>query len=165
MTLPVRTSLPASTTNKKWYVDVSTNGTVWTALMGVTENNINLDDASWQDDSDVDGGGARSQVKTAFGWGGTVTVRRAPTAADATAYDPGQEICRTAAIGKTGPANSIYMRMYEMEAGGPREEAYSGRAGVQWANGGGGMDTPSRATITFQGQGALAQITHPDATP
>lgn len=161
MTLPLRTELVASTTNRKWYIDVSTNGTTWTALMGVTENNINLDDASWVDDSDMDGGGARSQVKMAFGWGGTVTVRRAPTAASGTAYDPGQEICREAAIGKTGPANSIYIRMYEMETAGPRVEAYSGRAGVQWANGGGGMDAPSRATITFQGQGALSEIVHP----
>ena len=165
MTLPIRTELASSFSNRDWYLDVSEDGTTWVALMGVTENGINLDDASWVDDSDMDGGGARSQVKMAFGWGGPVTVRRAPTAASATAYDPGQELCRAAAIGKTGPGNSIYIRMYEMPENGAREEAYSGRAGVQWANGSGGMDAPRRATITFQGQGALSQITHPDATP
>jgi len=163
VTLPVRTELAPSTTNRKWWLDVSPDGTTWTPLMGVTENGINLDDATWTDDSDFDGGGARSQVKTAFGWGGTVTVRRGPTAAAPTAYDPGQELCRAAAIGKTGPANSIFIRMYEMEDNGPREEAYSGRAGVQWANGGGDMAARSTAAITFQGQGALAQISHPDA--
>ncbi len=162
MTLPIRTELAASTTNRKWYVDVSPDGATWTPLMGITENNLAPDDATWQDDSDVDGGGARSQTKSAFAWGGAVTVRRAPTAATPTAYDPGQELCRKAAIGKTGPANSLFVRWYEMEDGGPREEAYSGRAGVQWAAGGGGMDALSRATITFQGQGALSQITHPD---
>ena len=163
MTLPVRTQLAASTTNRKWWLDVSLDGTTWTPVMGLTEFNPNLDDATWQDDSDFDGGGAKSQTKTAFGWAFTGTARRAVTAASTTAYDPGQEMIRTRSIGKTGLANSLFVRCYEMEEGGPRIEAYSGRAGCQWAQNGGGMDALSTAALTLQGQGALAQIAHPDA--
>lgn len=163
MTAPVRNQLGTTTTNRKWYCDVSTNGTTWTALMGMTEFVPNIDDATWQDDSDFDGGGAKSQNKTAFAWSATATVRRAPTQASATAYDPGQEIVRVAAVGKTGVENTIYVRFYEMEPGGPRVEAYSGRAGAQWSPNGGGMDANSTVGITLQGKGALSQITHPDA--
>jgi len=163
VTLPTRTALGATTGNRKWFCDVSPDGTTWTALMGITSFDPDWDNASLQDDSDFDGGGAKSQTKTAFAWSAQATVRRGVTSADATAYDPGQEMVRTTAIGKTGIENSMYIRAYEMEPGGPRVEAYSGRCAVTWKQQGGNMDALSTVQITFTGQGALAQITHPDA--
>lgn len=161
MTAPVRNDLGTSTVTRKWYVDVSSDATTWTAVMGIISFDPNLDDATWDDDSDFDSDGARSQVKTAFGWGTAFDVRRAPTAASATTYDPGQELLRTAAIGKTGLANSRYVRFYEMEPSGPRVEAYQGRVGVGWKQNGGDMAAKSTATVTLQGQGTLSQIAHP----
>jgi len=159
--MPTRTALGATTGNRKWFVDVSPDGTTWTALMGMTNFQPTWDDASLQDDSDFDGGGAKSQTKTAFGWSAQATVRRGVQSATPTTYDPGQEMCRTTAIGKTGLQNSMYIRAYEMEPSGPRVEAYSGRCAVSWAEQGGAMDDLSTVQITFTGQGALSQITHP----
>lgn len=162
MTQPVRNDLGTTTTNRKWYVDVSTDGTTWVAVMGMTEFQPNLDDATMEDDSDFDSGGYRSQTKTASGWGCSFTVRRAPTAAAPTVYDPGQELLRQAAIGTFGVANSRFVRFYEMEPGGPRVEAYQGRAAVQWAPNGGNMAALSTVAVTLQGQGELAEISHPN---
>lgn len=165
MTVPVRTPLGTSTLNRKWYLDVNT-GTVatptWTPVMGMTEFQFNVE-GTLQDDSDFDSEGFRSQVKTAESWSVTCTVARKVTAALATAYDAGQEALRAKSFGTMGVANSINIRFYEMEEGGPREEAYAGLAAVSWSPNGGGMDATSTVGVTLTGQGRLNEIAHPDA--
>lgn len=160
MTLPVRTPLGTSTLNRKWYLDVSDDGgTTWTPVMGMTEFQPNSE-GTLQDDSDFDSEGYRSQVKTAAAWSCTGTVRRAVQVGTPTAYDPGQEMIR-AASDEMGVANTLDVRWYEMEEGGPREEAYQGRAAADWTPNGGSMDALSTAGFTLTGQGRRNAITHP----
>ena len=160
------TPLGPSTTNRKWRVDVDTNGGVgtpsWVPVAGITNIVPNFDNANFEDDSDFDSAGAGSETKTAFSWSLQFTVARKGTAADVTAYDAGQEYLRSKAEFKTGVANSVYIRAYEMEPGGPRVLAYTGRAGVTFQEQGGGNTALSTAQVTLNGQGAAAPIAHPD---
>lgn len=165
MPATTKTPLGASTTNRKWYVDVDTSvsGTSsWVPVLGITNFTPNFDNANLEDDSDFDSGGFQSQTKTAAGWSGTGTVARKVTAADSTAYDPGQEFLRTKSIGKFGPSNSVRVRIYEMEPNGPRVEAYTGTASVSWQEQGGAQSALDTTQFTLTGQGQLAVIAHPD---
>src|SRR5688500_1090875 len=99
--MPATTKVPlgAGTTVRKWYLDVNT-GTfavpVWTGVFGVT----NFKDArnpTMQDDSDMDSEGWKSETKTGDGFALELKVGRKVTAADAEAYDPGQEVLRAKA--------------------------------------------------------------------
>lgn len=163
MTATVKVPLGATTTNRKWYVDVDT-GTLtpeWTGIFGIQEFKDALE-SSLQDDSDFDGEGWKSQTNAANAWMLELKVKRAVQAALATAYDPGQEVLRLAAQ-ETGIANSVHIRWYEMEPSGPRVEAYEGYAAVSWSPDGGGMDALSTVTVTLTGQGKRTDITHPAA--
>jgi hypothetical protein len=165
MPATTKTPLGASTTNRKWYLDVdtSTSGVAsWVPVLGITNRAPNFDNANLEDDSDFDSGGFQSQTKTAAGWAAQATVARKVTAADATAYDPGQEFLRTKSIGKFGPANSVKVRIYEMEPSGPRVEAYFGVAAVSWQEQGGAEQALDTVQFTLTGQGQLAAIAHPD---
>lgn len=165
MTAPARVPLGASTTQRKWYVDVNT-GThavpAWTPVAGITNLDFNPDDANWEDDSDFDSQGFGSDTKSGAKWGATLTLARKSTVADVTEYDAGQEFLRGKAIGKFGVANSVEVRIYEMEPDGPRAEAYFGQAGVQWAPQGGSETALVTVQCTLNGQGELASIDHPD---
>lgn len=158
--------LGATTTNRKWYCDVDSGEGVggapdWVGIFGITEFKDSLEN-TLQDDSDFDGGGWKSETNTANKFGIELKVRRAVQAASATAYDPGQEILRAAAE-ETGIANSVRIRWYEMEPGGPRVEAYMGYVAVGWSPDGGGMDALSTASVKLRGQGERLHITHPTA--
>lgn len=158
----VKAPLGASTTNRKWYLDIDT-GTVtpeWTGVFGIQEFKDGLEN-TLQDDSDFDGEGWKSQTVSANAWMLELKCKRAVQAESATAYDPGQEVLRAAAQ-ETGIANSVHVRWYEMEPGGPRVEAYEGFAAVSWSPDGGGMDALSTVTVTLTGQGKRVEITHPD---
>ncbi len=163
--MPATTKVPlgASTTQRKWFLDVDTDPTgsaTWVGVFGVTEFKFNLE-PNLEDDSDFDSGGFQSETKTAEKWAVETKVARKVTAADPTAYDPGQEFLRVAAIGKMGPANSVHIRFYEMEPGGPRIEAYDGLAAVTWSPEGGEMTALDMVAVTLSGQGQLIAITHP----
>lgn len=160
-TATTKVPLGATTTNRKWYVDVDTGteSAEWTGIFGITEFKDALE-ASLQDDSDFDGEGWKSQTNTANAWSLEFKVKRAVQAASATAYDPGQEELRGAAE-ETGIANSVHVRWYEMEPGGPRVEAYEGFAAVTWSPDGGGMDALSTVSVRLVGQGKRTAITHP----
>jgi hypothetical protein len=165
MPATTKTPLGASTTNRKWYLDVdtSTSGVAtWLPVLGITNFAPNFDNANLEDDSDFDSGGFQSQTKTAAGWAAQATVARKVTAADATAYDAGQEYLRSKSIGKFGPANSVKVRIYEMEPNGPRVEAYFGVAAVSWQEQGGAEQALDTVQFTLTGQGQLAAIAHPD---
>lgn len=163
--MPATTKVPlgASTTVRKWYLDVNTGtfaSPTWVGVFGMTEFKPGIE-PTLQDDSDMDGGGYKSQTKTAEAWSCEFKVKRAVTTASSTAYDPGQEVVRLRAIGKFGPANSIDIRYYEMEPSGPRIEAYRGNAAVSWSPDGGQMDAIDFVSVVLTGQGALSPITHP----
>lgn len=163
--MPASTRVPlgASTTVRKWYLDVNTGTTVapvWTGVFGITDFKANLS-PTWKDTSDFDSGGDKSSTATAREWGVEFKVVRKSTTADPTAYDPGQEALRAKAE-LLGLSNSIEVRYYEMEAGGPRVEAYFGTVGVEWSPEGGAMEDIDGVSVKLMGQGARTAITHPD---
>lgn len=166
MTTPApRVALGASTLNRKWWVDINTGTTaapVWTGVHGINEFKSAIE-PTLQDDSDFDSNGDKSQTVTARAWMLEMKVARKVTASTATAYDPGQEKLRLAAE-ETGVANSVQIRFYEMTTGGPRAEAYTGRAAVSWTPDGGGMDALDMVSIKLSGQGKRLAITHPSPT-
>ena len=158
--LPTRTPLDVTTLNRKWKVDVSDDGgTTWVPIMGLTEFTP-VTEATMQDDSDFDSEGFRSSTKTASAWSCTGTVRRATVDGSPTAYDPGQEMIRTASD-EMGIANVLDARFYELDEGGPRVLAYRGRVATDWTDGGGAMDANSTASFTLTGRGRRLPITHP----
>lgn len=163
MVATTKVPLGATTTNRKWYcdVDTGTESEEWTGIFGIQSFKDMLE-GQLQDDSDFDSDGWMSEVNTANKWGVEIKVKRAVTAADETAYDPGQEVLRAAAA-ETGLANVVHIRFYEMEPGGPRIEAYDGFAAVTWTPDGGDMKATSTVTVKLSGQGKRNPITHPDA--
>lgn len=163
MAATTKTPLGASTTNRKWYVDIDNSATetpAWIALAGITELTPGVE-GSLQDDSDFDGEGWGSQVNTLNAWTLEGKVRRGVMpGATPPVYDPAQEILRLAAA-ETGLANVVHVRWYEMEPDGPRVEAYEGYAAVTWSEDGGGVDAISIVSFTLTGRGKRAAITHP----
>lgn len=164
--MPATTKAPlgASTTVRKWYLDVNTGtfaAPTWTGVFGITDFKP-ARDPDLQDDSDFDSEGYKSKTKTAEEWGVETKVSRKSTLADATAYDPGQEFLRAKSL-EFGASNSVDLRYYEMEPNGPREEAYRGQAAVTWSPDGGKMADLDMVSVKLDGQGKLTPITHPDA--
>lgn len=155
----------ASTVVRKWIVEVDTTPetSATFTMIGATTNVVFKPDAAHlEDDSDMQSAGAGSQTKTAGSASIALTLSRKVTAADATAYDPGQEFLRAAAIGKYGPDNSVSIRIYEFTpGGGPRIEAYTGRFGVDWDPTGGPNTALDMVAVNLFGQGTCAPITHP----
>lgn len=164
MAVTPKVPLGASTTNRKWWVDVDTSdgegAATYIGVYGIQEFKDNVEPTS-QDDSDFDGNGWKSETVTALLGKLEFKVGRKTQKANRQAYDPGQEILRKASR-KTGVGNSVRVRYYEMEPGGPREEAYEVWCGVSWTPDGGGMDATSTASVTLTFQGEPDEITHPD---
>lgn len=163
MPATTKVQLGAATTVRKWYLDVNTGTTsapVWTGVFGITKFQPSLK-PTWTDTSDFDSGGDMSSTATARAWGAVFGIDRKSTASDPTAYDPGQEALRLKAE-EIGLLNSIEVRFYEMEPGGPRIEAYQGTAGVEWSPDGGAMTAIDAVSVTLTGQGRRTIITHPD---
>lgn len=160
-TVTPRAPLGASTNNRKWYLDVYQGSNI-IGVFGITDFK-NLLTGSAQDDSDFDSDGWKSSTNTANAWGAEIKVGRKTLGSNATAYDPGQEILRKAAR-KTGILNRVRVRIYEMEEGGPRVEAYEGSVAVMYSEDGGNMEALSMAAITLTGQGKPIEITHPEGT-
>lgn len=163
MPATTKTPLGAATTARKWYLDVNTGTTtapVWTGVFGITKFQPALK-PTWVDTSDFDSGGDKSQTATARSWSLVFGVARKSQASDPTQYDPGQEALRAIAE-NVGTANSVEVRWYEMEPGGPRVEAYQGTCGVEWSPDGGAEDAADNVTVTLNGQGKRTAITHPD---
>ncbi|AYQ99473.1 major tail protein [Microbacterium phage Johann] len=163
MTATTKAPLGASTTNRKWYVDVypTTEATTPIGVFGIQEFKDNVEPTS-QDDSDFDGNGWKSETVTALLGKLEFKVGRKTLPDDPTSYDPGQEVLRKASR-KTGVGNRVKVRYYEMEPDGPRVEAYEGFASVGWTPDGGGMDATSTAAVVLTFQGEPKEITHPDA--
>lgn len=165
--MPATTKAPlgATTTNRKWYLDVDASATdtpSWIGVFGITEFTPNVE-GSLQDDSDFDGEGWGSQTNTLNNWSNEGKFKRGvkKPVTDPPVYDPGQEILRLAAA-QTGVGNTVHCRWYEMEPNGPRVEAYEGYAAVTYSEDGGGVDALSIASFTLTGQGKRLTIAHPD---
>lgn len=163
MPVPTRAPLGASTTNRKWALDVQDPAVpgVWVPVLGLQESKPRPGEATTQDDSDMDGGGYKSQTVTALTWGFDGKVLRKSRTNQAQAYDPGQEIIRKAAL-QLGSLAVIPFRYYELEPGGPRVEAYQGTAVPTWTPDGGNMESLDTAAISLTGRGLRQAIPHPE---
>ena len=164
--MPSTTKVPlgASTLNRKWQIDVNTGtfaAPVWTGVFGVQEFKPTKS-PTLQDSSDFDSEGWKNSTATALDGGAELKVRRAPTAASPTAYDPGQEVLRIASDG-LGTANSVDIRYYEVTPGGPKVEAYRQSVVVTWEPDGGDMAALDTVSVKLAGQGKRTSITHPDS--
>ena len=165
-----KTPLGGDTLVRKWYLDVN-SGThaapTWVAVNGMLSFQPALN-PGLQDDSDFDSGGYGSSTVTKIEWSLAITVARKETVVSATAYDPGQELLRAAAVGM-GPSNQVEIRWYEMNLNssgvntGPMVEAYQGYAVVSYAPSGGAMDALDEVAITLTGKGQRNVIAHPDS--
>lgn len=157
MAATTKVPLGASTTNRKWYLDVKV-ADQWVGVFGIVEFKDVLE-GSMQDDSDFDSSWL-SEVNTANRWKIEGKVARKTLADTPTSYDPGQEAIRKAAA-KTGVENVIECRWYEMEPGGPRVESYEGLAAVNWSPDGGNTEATSTASFTLSGRGERKEVAHP----
>lgn len=165
MPVPTTAPLGATTSQRKWKLDVDVSATAvpnWVRVMGMTDFTPNPGTVASEDDADYDGAGYGSASAVGLDWGASGTFRRAPGRATPTQYDPGQEFLRLKGR-KTGTANTAHVRFYEYDpvTGSPMVEAYEGYAMVVYANSGGGPRALSTATLTLTGQGELLDITHP----
>ena len=170
MSATPRVILGSDTLARKWWLDKNT-GThavpVWTPVGGISDFKFS-ESKTFQDNSDYDSGGAKSQGTTAYEWSIECKLQRKVTHADPLIHDPGQESIRTGCKRSTGIANVGEFRWYEMnvnDAGtviGPAVEAYTGLAVMQWGNAGGAMDALDTVSVELKGQGAYVDITHPE---
>lgn len=164
MPTPTFPTLGASTLVRKWCIEVNTGTTgapTWKMVGAVNANKFNPDTAHFEDDSDMQSGGAGSQTKTAGNSDVTLTVLR-KVKADGVSYDDAQEFLKGKAINKYGPDNTVTLRIFEFNpAGGPRIDAYVGNFGVGWDYSGGGNTALDAVQLTFVGQGACSVISHP----
>lgn len=165
--MPVTTKVPlgAPTLARKWCVDIigGVDPTfTYTGVFGISEFK-NIGTPTFQDSSDYDGEGYKSQNVTAQEWGAEFKVVRKVTADAPDAYDPGQEIIRLAA-NEMGLGNTIRVRIYEDNgATGPMVEAYEGNVGCSWEPDGGAMDANETVSVKLVGQGKRLSIAHPGA--
>jgi hypothetical protein len=158
-----RVPLGADTFVHKWCVDINSASYVaptWVGIFGTNDFVFQIE-PSTEDDGDFDSVGWGSEVVTSRKWKAETTLLRKTTAASATVYDPGQELCRAAGF-ELGALNRVDVRIYEMTSGGPKAEAYRGYASVQWVPSGGDNKAIDKVKLTLSGSGELAKITHPD---
>lgn len=161
-TVPERVQLGASTTNRKFYLDVQDPDApgVWLGVFGLQEGKPRPSEGTTQDDSDFDGEGYKSQAVTALTWGFDGKVLRKLKDDDQTAYDPGQEVLRKVAARIGG---RVMARYYEMEPDGPRIEAMTGWCTVTWTPDGGNMESLDTVAISLTGRGKPTTTAHPEA--
>jgi len=163
MPVTTKTTLGATTLNRKWRVDINTGvpeTPVWSPLRGIAELTPSRNYTT-QNTSDFDSEGHQSEEVTALGWGLEVKVNRKTDADDPATYDVAQEAVRAAADGM-GLTNRLDIRYYEDNGPtGPKAEAYRGNVSAQWSDDGGDMTATSSVTVTLMGQGRRVPITHP----
>jgi hypothetical protein len=129
----------------------------WIPVRGVAELDPKLDQSE-EDDTDYDTDGWGSSVVTLLTWSLTLKlIRKAQGTTDA--YDPGQEVIRTA-HDQLGGAALVHVRWYD-KAGLP--EAYEGWASVKWSSAGGDSSKLDIANVILGGNGAREAITNPVA--
>jgi len=162
MSIPVFTPLGASTTNRKWALDVEDPDEpgVYVGVRGMQEGKPRPSDATTQDDSDLDGEGYGSDTVTGLRWGFDGKLLRKTVLGDRTSYDRGQEILRKVARTVGG---ILKFRYYEMEPDGPRVEAYEGYGVVTWAPDGGNQESLDSVAFSVKGRGKPTEIEHPEA--
>lgn len=149
-----------STLARKFRVEVNTGTTaapVWTPVRAVMDFKPAVD-TNLEDDSDYDGDGWASSVKTQLSWSLEAKLGR-KIGFSSGIYDPGQEALRTAST-EFGTGGTVEVRWYDRN-GGP--EAYQGFATVSWEPEGGDTKALDMATAKLTGSGKRRDIANPAA--
>ena len=101
MAVTPKVPLGASTTNRKWWVDVDSSdmsaAATYIGVYGIQEFKDNVEPTS-QDDSDFDGDGWKSETVTALLGKLEFKVGRKTLASDGQAYDPGAVVLPAASV-------------------------------------------------------------------
>ena len=160
MTATARVELGDASLVKDWYLDVNTGthaSPTWTPVSGIMKFKPETP-AVFKDSTTFDGGGWQSEQKTAGSWKLSFSVKRAPTTADLTAYDPGQEVLRVASR-LFGGSNRVEIRWYEVNGSGfPVTEAWQGYASVEWTEANEAPDDIRVVDVSLRGQGAPTAV-------
>ena len=138
---------------RRFKVQVSADNTTWLNVAGVTDFSPNENPTIVAAD-DYDTNGFASYEKTMTGAKAVVKANRKTTAG---VFDPGQELVRTTRY-QFGDAARLYIRWYDRTG---VNEAYSGRALVDWQQSKTGIADLEEVTMTFTIDGVLAAITTP----
>lgn len=147
------TTVSSTSLARRFKAEVSKDGTTWTPILGINDLNPQVS-ATTQDanDYDTDGWG-RSEV-TLRSWSLDIKANRKMTAS---AFDPGQELCR-AASDQFGTGARLQVRWYDRNGG---TEAYSGTALVEYNQSKTGVTDIEEVEIKFTGDGPRTLITNP----
>lgn len=138
---------------RRFKVDVSTDGTNWVPLKGITDLNTS-EKPTTQSTADYDNDGFDSTEKTLTSWSVAVKMNRQNTNG---VFDPGQEILRTTQY-KFQELARAYVRWYDRN-GAP--EAHSGKALVSYVQSKTGVADVEEITATLDGDGILSDISNP----
>lgn len=163
MASTTKVPLGGATFARKWYLDYNA-GTYgapsWTGVFGILQFDWKWNQQK-EDGSDLDASGWTTEDVTALGATINLVLDRKTKAADATAYDVGQEALRAECL-SFGDANKIDLRWYEVTSSGPIAEAYRGYFSVDWQPQGGDMKARDKVNVTLTSRGVVSAITHPD---
>lgn len=138
---------------RRFKVDVSTDGTNWVPLKGITDLNTS-EKPTTQSTADYDNNGFDSMEKTLTSWSVVVKMDRQNTSG---VFDPGQEILRATKF-QFGELARAYVRWYDRN-GAP--EAYSGRALVSYVQSKTAVADVEEITATLDGDGIVSAISNP----
>jgi hypothetical protein len=138
---------------RRFKVDVSPDGSTWTPLLGINDFNPQVTPTT-QDANDYDTDGWGRKEITLLEWSLDVKANRKMTAS---AFDPGQELCR-GAQGNFGSAARLQVRWYDRNGG---TEAYSGTALVEYNQSKTGVTDIEEVEIKFTGDGPRTLIPNP----
>jgi len=148
---------------KKWWWEINTGtreSPEWLEIGSFTNFNMDITPTE-KDNSTYQSGRWGSGVTTKLRYALNALLVRNTLPDDPESYDPGQELLREYAF-LSGPAGRIETRWYEMDEGGPREEAYQGYQTVQWKPVAGADDDIATVNVSCPGQGEPVAITHPE---
>lgn len=138
---------------RRFKVDVSTDGTNFIPINGMTDFNPQ-ETPTLQAADDYDSNGFASFEKTLTG--GKLVIK-ASRKLSAGAFDPGQEIARGTAF-QFGDAARLTVRWYDRNGA---DQAYSGTALVEYQQSKTGVADIEEVTITFTMDGIITSITNP----
>jgi hypothetical protein len=138
---------------RRFKVDVSTDGSTWVPLKGLTDFNPQ-ENATLQAANDYDSNGFESYEKTLTGVKVSIKARRVLNAG---AFDPGQELARATWL-QFGTAARLYMRFYDRNGA---SQAFSGLFLVDYQQSKTGVADIEEVGITFTADGIVSSITNP----
>ncbi|MGE9695915.1 phage tail tube protein [Streptomyces sp. CH6] len=137
-------------------VDMGTTGTpAWTLLPGVQEFAPKVEPTQQESTTYEDEGWA-DNTTTKLAW--TAEIKLAHRCHPDTGEFNAAQVAVKKASERFGAASAVHVRFYDREG---RDDAYEGRALVQWEPDGGSSEDLDTVKVTLTGKGRLAEIENP----